>query len=248
MRRPPRSRRCARCGASGFQLSALVKGLRAKQLRAESIVITSGWISPAFAPRLDLSHPAHDILCPKAYGSSRRTLPLHDRTQCPNRQSFLCRPSYERPLGLPRFDHCVLCPSSSLARLLLLRWADTRVHIPGKRAHPSELTRLLDRHRRLPWTGQSQSHKEMLSLLGKTFFSSKTRSSGLKANLLRLPLGVSTTTRSIFLSSGESRDGSASAALPLFLFMISPLYSPVMILNGCRNKKKWFVCDPPELA
>src|SRR5438105_5011212 len=44
---------------------------------------------------------------------------------------------------------------------------------------------------------------------GRTFFSAKTFSSRSKAYLLRLPFGVSTTTRTVFLSSDDfNNDGS----------------------------------------
>src|ERR1051326_3287442 len=57
---------------------------------------------------------------------------------------------------------------------------------------------------------------------GRTFLSSMVCSSGLKANLFRLPFGVSITTRSRFLSLGSvgfSRVGSAS---PFFFLIYSP--------------------------
>src|SRR5579864_378418 len=60
---------------------------------------------------------------------------------------------------------------------------------------------------------------------GRTFFSSKKCSSGLNANLFRLPLGVSMTTRKSCLwseSRGFRRDGSA---IPFFLLILDLRFS-----------------------
>lgn len=65
---------------------------------------------------------------------------------------------------------------------------------------------------------------------GNTFFNSKMRSSGSKANLFRLPFGVSMTTRSNCLSSeskGVRREGSAR---PFFLLIPVPIS---LLQRGC---------------
>src|SRR5579864_3427960 len=64
---------------------------------------------------------------------------------------------------------------------------------------------------------------------GNTFFNSKMRASGSKANLFRLPFGVSMTTRSNCLSSVSKGLRRVGSARPFFLLI--PV--PISLQRGC---------------